>query len=451
MSQAAHQCVFTSWGRVQRVAHTALRVSSRHAPLSLPDDGGTVLPYGNGRSYGDSNLNPGGALLLAGQLDRFIDFDPCTGLLRCEAGVLLSTILRLVVPQGWFLPVTPGTQFVTVGGAVANDVHGKNHHVAGSFGNHVTQLELLRSDGTRRVCSPAQHPDWFAATVGGLGLTGLITWVEIQLRRVVNPYMDAETIKFGSLEAFFELSQASERDHEYTVSWIDCAFTGKRLGRGLFSRANHAPAAMDLSLLPASLPGGVSETSRRVPITPPLSLINTLSLKAFNTLYFHKQRAEVVRSVQHYRPFFYPLDALLEWNRIYGPQGFHQYQCVIPPDEALPVTRRLLHTIAHSGQGSFLAVLKQFGAPPSHGMLSFPQPGTTLALDFPNVGPRLHRLFEELDRIVLAAGGRLYAAKDGRMGPALFQSGYPRWREFSDYVDPRFSSGLWRRVSETKT
>ena len=203
MSQAAHQRVFTSWGRVQRVAHTALGVSSRHAPLSLPEDGGTVLPFGNGRSYGDSNLNPGGALLLAGQLDRFIDFDPCTGLLRCEAGVLLSTILRLVVPQGWFLPVTPGTQFVTVGGAIANDVHGKNHHVAGSFGNHVTQLELLRSDGTRRVCSPAQHPDWFAATVGGLGLTGLITWAEIQLRRVVNPYMDAETIKFGSLEAFF--------------------------------------------------------------------------------------------------------------------------------------------------------------------------------------------------------------------------------------------------------
>lgn len=449
MSQASNQRVFTSWGRVQRVAHAALGVSSRHAPLSLPEDDGTVLPYGNGRSYGDSNLNPGGALLLAGQLDRFIDFDPATGLLRCEAGVLLSTILRLVVPQGWFLPVTPGTQFVTVGGAIANDVHGKNHHVAGSFGNHVTQLELLRSDGTRRVCSPAQHPDWFAATIGGLGLTGLITWAEIQLRRVVNPYMDAETIKFDSLEAFFELSHASERDHEYTVSWIDCAFTGKRLGRGLFSRANHAPAAIDDSLLPASMPTGVRESSRRVPITPPLSLINTLSLKAFNTLYFHKQRCEVVRSVQHYRPFFYPLDALLEWNRIYGPKGFHQYQCVIPPDDALAVTRRMLHTIAHSGQGSFLAVLKQFGVPTSRGMLSFAQPGTTLALDFPNVGPRLHRLFEELDRIVLAAGGRLYAAKDGRMGSALFQAGYPRWREFAHYVDPRFSSGLWRRVTET--
>ena len=449
MSPAAPSRVFTSWGRVQRVEHPALGLHSRHAPLPLPEGDGSVLPFGNGRSYGDSNLNPGGALLLAGQLDRFIDFDPHTGLLRCEAGVLLSTILRLVVPQGWFLPVTPGTQFVTVGGAIANDVHGKNHHVAGSFGNHVTQLELLRSDGSRRVCSATQHADWFAATVGGLGLTGLITWAEIQLRRVVNPYMDTETIRFDSPEAFFELSQASERDHEYTVAWIDCAFTGKRLGRGLFSRANHAPAAMDLSVLPPSLPSSVGEPSRRVPFTPPISLINTLSLKAFNTLYFHKQRAEVVRAVQHYRPFFYPLDALLEWNRIYGPPGFHQYQCVIPPDDALAVTRRLLHTIAHSGQGSFLAVLKHFGAPPSCGMLSFPQPGTTLALDFPNVGPRLHRLFEELDRIVLAAGGRLYAAKDGRMGAALFQAGYPRWREFADYVDPRFSSGLWRRVSET--
>lgn len=449
MSQTINSRVFTSWGRVQRVAHPALGVSSRHGALPLPTDGQSVLPYGNGRSYGDSNLNPGGALLLAGQLDRFIDFDPSTGLLRCEAGVLLSTILRLVVPQGWFLPVTPGTQYVTVGGAIANDVHGKNHHVAGSFGNHVTQLELLRSDGARRVCSPAQHADWFAATIGGLGLTGLITWAEIQLRRVVNPYMDTETIKFGSLDAFFELSQASERAHEYTVSWIDCAFTGKRLGRGLFSRANHAPATMDLSLLPSSLSSGAGEPTRRLPVTPPISLINTLSLKAFNTLYFYKQRADVVRNVQHYRPFFYPLDALLEWNRIYGPPGFYQYQCVIPPDDALAVTRRLLHTIAHSGQGSFLAVLKQFGEPASRGMLSFAQPGTTLALDFPNVGPRLHRLFEELDCIVMAAGGRLYPAKDGRMGAVLFQSGYPRWREFVDYVDPRFSSGLWRRVTET--
>lgn len=437
-----------SWGRVQREAHQLLGLSSRHQALPMPADAQSVLPFGNGRSYGDSNLNPGGALLLAGQLDRFIEFDPATGVLRCEAGVLLSTIIQLVLPQGWFLPVTPGTQFVTVGGAVANDVHGKNHHVAGSFGNHVLQFELLRSDGTRLLCSPQDNADWYAATIGGLGLTGLITWVEIQLKRVANPFLDTESIRFHSLEEFFELSTVSERDFEYTVSWIDCAFSGKRLGRGLFNRGNHAPAVLDTRLLPPGLPNGVAEPSLRVPLTPPISLINPLSLKSFNTLYFNKQREDVVRCLQHYRPFFYPLDALREWNRIYGPKGFYQYQCVVPPERALPATRQLLEAIAASGMGSFLAVLKQFGQPASRGMLSFPVPGTTLALDFPNQGPRLFRLFEQLDRIVLEAGGRLYPAKDGRMGAAIFKAGYPRWAEFKSYVDPRFSSGMWRRVME---
>ncbi|MFT3857454.1 MAG: FAD-binding oxidoreductase [Aquabacterium sp.] len=437
-----------SWGRVVRASQQVLGVPSRHQPMHLPDQGTSVLPYGNGRSYGDSNLNPDGALLLAGQLDRFIHFDPATGVLRAEAGVLLHTILQLVVPQGWFLPVTPGTQFVTLGGAVANDVHGKNHHVAGCFGNHVRGFELLRSDGSRRVCSLAEHADWFAATIGGLGLTGLITWVEIQLRRIANPFMDVESIRFRSLEEFFEISEASERDFEYTVSWIDCAFTGKRLGRGLFNRGNHAPALLDQRNVPSGLSTPVAPGTLKVPLTPPFSLINALSLKSFNTLYFHKQRQDVERCLQHYRPFFYPLDALLEWNRIYGPRGFYQYQCAIPPDQALAVTRQLLETIAASGMGSFLAVLKQFGAPQSPGMLSFPMPGVTLALDFPNAGPRLHKLFAALDQIVMEAGGRLYPAKDGRMGAAIFKAGYPNWQSFTQYVDPRFSSGLWRRVME---
>lgn len=439
--------MFTSWGRVRHLPHVALSVPSRHVPLPLSES--SVLPHGNGRSYGDSNLNPGGALLLARKLDRFIDFDAATGLLTCEAGVLLSEILRLVVPQGWFLSVTPGTQFVTVGGAIANDVHGKNHHAVGSFCHHVTQFELLRSDGTRRLCSPTEHADWFKATIGGLGLTGLITWAQIRLRRIANPFMQAESIRFHSLEAFFELSEASVADHEYTVSWIDCASSGQRLGRGLFNRGNHAPATMDPALLPAGLAPGLNEPHRRVPFTPPVSLINRVSLKAFNLAYFHRQAGDRVQSTQHYRPFFYPLDGLLEWNRIYGPQGFYQYQCAVPPEQALPTTRALLHAITHSGLGSFLAVLKQFGSMPSRGLLSFPMPGTTLALDFPNQGPRLHQLFAELDRIVVAAGGRLYPAKDGRMGAAIFRSGYPAWQDFAQFVDPRFSSGFWRRVTET--
>jgi FAD/FMN-containing dehydrogenase len=438
-----------SWGKVLQPEHELLGLSSRHSPLPQAPEGMSVLPFGNGRSYGDSNLNPGGALLQGGQLDRLIAFDAATGVLRCEGGVLFSTLLRLIVPQGWFLPVTPGTQFITLGGAIANDVHGKNHHVAGSFGNHVLQFELLRSDGSRRTCSPTEHADWYAATIGGLGLTGLITWAEVQLKRIANPYLDTESIKFRSLEQFFELSAASELDHEYTVSWIDCGFDDHRLGRGLFNRGNHAPAAMNSALLPKGLPSGVAEHSRKVPLTPPISLINPLSLKSFNTLYFNKQRPEVVRSLQHYRPFFYPLDALLEWNRIYGPRGFYQYQCAVPPERALPTTHALLKAIAASGMGSFLAVLKQFGEPASRGMLSFPTPGTTLALDFPNKGPRLHQLFDELDRIVLQAGGRLYPAKDGRMGAAIFKAGYPRWTELHPYVDPRFASGFWRRVMES--
>lgn len=437
---------FDSWGRVFSTHHLKLPMSSRHVSIPLPPHTDmTVLPHGNGRSYGDSNLNPGQAMLPTRQLDRFISFDAATGLLTCEGGVLLSDILNLAVPQGWFLPVVPGTKFVTVGGAIANDVHGKNHHLVGSFGNHVTQLELLRSDGSRRVCTPHVNTEWFAATVGGLGLTGLITWAQLQLRRIANPWLDTETIRFDSLDAFFELSQASEANHEYTVSWIDCAFTGRRLGRGIFSRANHAPAQVGMT---APLPSAREGAGRRVPLTPPLSLINPLSLKAFNTLYYHRAPSSPRRALQHYQPFFFPLDALLEWNRIYGPKGFYQYQCAVPPERALTTTRELLQTISASGMGSFLAVLKQFGAPPSRGLLSFPMPGTTLALDFPNQGPRLHRLFEALDRIVLSAGGRLYPAKDGRMSSAMFKAGYPKWQDIVPFIDPRFSSGFWRRVME---
>jgi len=404
----------------------------------------TLLPYGAGRSYGDSNLNPGGLVLEMRPMARIVEFDAQTGVLTCEAGVLLSEILAYCIPQGWFPMVTPGTQFVTVGGAIANDVHGKNHHRAGSFGNHVLAFELFRSDGTFMVCSPAQNPEWFAATIGGLGLTGVITKATLQMRRVAGPYVESETIRFHSLEEFFELSVASEAEYEYTVAWIDCAFADKRLGRGLFNRGNHAASATSSAVADVS-----HQKSRelRVPFSPPISLVNALTLKAFNTVYFHRQRGDRARMVQHYRPFFYPLDAVLRWNLIYGPKGFHQYQCVVADATALDSVRRLLETIAASGMGSFLAVLKQFGAPPSRGLLSFPQPGTTLALDFPNRGPRLHQLFEALDRIVMEAGGRLYPAKDGRMGPHIFKSGYPRWREFADYVDPRFSSGLWRRVT----
>jgi len=426
-----------SWGRYPVTTEKVIALSDRHA--SLPPSALTVLPLGNARSYGDSCLNDGGVLLAARGLDHFIAFDPATGVLICEAGVLFADILDLVVPQGWFLPVTPGTRFVTVGGAIANDVHGKNHHRAGTFGHHVLAFELLRTDGSRRVCSPTENADWFAATVGGLGLTGVITRATIQLRRIAGPWMSTESHRFESLAGFFELSQASDRDYEYTVSWIDCAAKGKALGRGLFSRANHAPSRPDARPMP-------SKRRLGMPVTPPVSLVNTLSLRAFNQLYYHRQRGRVAHATTHYEPFFYPLDGMANWNRMYGPRGFLQYQCVVPPASAEPAIAELVRTIAEAGGGSFLAVLKQFGDRPSPGMLSFSRPGATLALDFPNQGTETFRLLDRLDAIVAASGGAVYPAKDARMSGEHFRQYFPACEAFSVFLDPGISSSFWRRV-----
>lgn len=430
-----------SWGRYPVTKETVVALSDRHAPLPSNESDLPVLPLGNARSYGDSCLNDGGILLAARGLDHFIAFDPATGVLTCEAGVLFSEILDLVVPQGWFIPVTPGTRFVTVGGAIANDVHGKNHHRAGTFGHHVLAFELLRTDGTRMRCTPEVNADWFGATIGGLGLTGVITWATVQLRRVASPWMSTESHRFGNLDAFFALSRDSDRDYEYTVSWIDCAAQGKALGRGLFSRANHAPASPDVRPQPGS-------RLLSVPVTPPLSLINPLTLRAFNQLYYHRQRKPIVHATTHYQSFFYPLDSIANWNRIYGPRGFLQYQCVVPPETSEATMTELVTTIAASGGGSFLAVLKQFGDRPSLGMLSFPRPGTTLALDFPNGGPATFALLDRLDAIVDGVGGAVYPAKDARMSGERFRHYFPRWEAFSRFVDPGISSSFWRRVTE---
>ncbi len=430
--------VVSSWGNVIRAEHALYRLRSRfdRFPQVLP--GSTVLPFGNGRSYGDSCLNAGGALLQTRSLDRFIRFGRDNGVLACEAGVLLADVLRFALPCGWFLPVVPGTAYVTVGGAIANDVHGKNHHRTGTFGGHVRRLELLRSSGERWLCSPVENSEWFAATVGGLGLTGAITWAELQLRRVPGPSMDVETVRFASLDRFFALCDESDRQFEYTVSWIDCLARGRRLGRGLLQRANHIESASRRR----SGARGIS-----VPLMSPVSLVNAATLRLFNTLHFYRRRAAHTRDVTDFRPFFFPLDRIRHWNRLYGPRGFYQYQCVLPGRSGPEVTARLLETVARSGLGSFLAVLKRFGALSSPGMLSFPREGVTVALDFPNKGPFVERLFRELDEVVGAAGGRLYPAKDGRMPGELFRSGYPQWPQFARYIDPGCSSSFWRRVT----
>lgn len=423
-----------AWGRLGTEAHDVLRLAER--PSRLPAGEGTALAHGNGRSYGDVALNPGGRLWMARGLDRFIAFDAATGVLECEAGVLLDEIIRVVLPQGWFLPVTPGTRFVTVGGAIANDVHGKNHHGAGSFGHHVQGLSLLRTDGEWIHCGPTQRPEWFAATVGGMGLTGVIVSARLQLMRVRGEWMQGESRVFRSLAEFFSQSIAAERRFDFVVSWLDCVHGGDD-ARGILFSANHADDAT-----PAPAPA----SALRVPLTPPVSLVNGLSLRAFNRLYYRHHAARQGPLRQHLLPFFYPLDGLLEWNRLYGPRGFHQYQCVLPRRDEQAATAELLKVIRASGQGSFLAVLKTFGDREGLGLLSFPQPGTTMALDFPHHGADTLALFDRLDAIVRGAGGRLYAAKDGRQSRAMFEAGYPRHTEFHAFRDPGLSSAMSRRI-----
>lgn len=430
-----------SWGRTLRAETAVARPSFRDQLGELidarPHTAHGLLACGLRRSYGDSCLNDNGALIDATGLDHFISFDRANGLLEAEAGASLADILRAVIPAGYFLPVTPGTKFVTLGGAVANDVHGKNHHVAGTIGRWVRRLELLRSDGSVQRLEPGDPSGLFAATIGGLGLTGIITKVTLELRRITGSSMEVQTRPFGNLADFFALAAESEASHDYTVAWIDCLGIGATFGRGIFTRARHA-AAGDLQVAPAR--------ALAVPLDAPGFTLNRWTLSAFNELYFRvagRSRDAVVS----YDPFFYPLDAIASWNRLYGRRGFYQYQSVVPPAAAEAATAEMLRTIAKAGQGSFLAVLKTFGDVPSPGLLSFPMPGTTLALDFANSGASTLALLDKLDAIVREAGGRLYPAKDGRLPRTMFEQGYPALERFRAHVDPGFSSTFWRRMT----
>ncbi|BDV39836.1 FAD-binding oxidoreductase [Methylocystis bryophila] len=433
---------FLSWGRVVRRAQQVARPRFRGELPSLlalaPAQG--VLAAGLRRSYGDSCLNTDGAAIDMRGLDRFIAFDADTGVLRAEAGVSLSQILALAVPQGWFLHTTPGTRFVTLGGALANDVHGKNHHRAGSFGCNVRSFGLLRSDGFRGEVSPSSDLGLFNATIGGLGLTGVIEWVELQLEKRPSSYLDSETIAYGCLSDFFALAKESAERYEHTVAWIDASSKGAKFGRGLFSRANWR----DDDERDAHRDGG----GKSIPADAPTLLLNPLSIGLFNEAYFRsgQRKAGVMR--QHYAPFFYPLDAIRQWNRLYGRPGMYQYQCVVPPESAPQAIEALLAEIARSGQASFLAVLKTFGDRSSPGILSFPRPGATLALDFPNRGAKTLKLMARLDQIVIEAKGALYPAKDGRISPRLFRASFPKWETFLRHKDEAMNSDFWRRVAQ---
>ncbi|WP_186419776.1 FAD-binding oxidoreductase [Bosea sp. CS1GBMeth4] len=433
---SGERAVLRSWGGLE----------ARDSTLLEPEDWlaerrrrRPVLAYGNGRSYGDSCLNDGGELIAARRLDRILSFDVEAGTMLCEAGVLLEEVLKLSVPAGWFPPVTPGTSLVTIGGALANDVHGKNHHRAGTFGRHVLGFELARSDGSVLTCTPTRNPELFAATIGGMGLTGLILRVELQLMPVASAQVLQETVHFDGLDGFFAIAGQSDATHDYTVAWVDSLAGGRHFGRGVFFRANHAPAS---DAPPAKAPPVLP-----FPLTPPFPLINGLTLRVFNALYRAAQpRTPEPRRVP-YRPFFYPLDRIRDWNRAYGPKGLRQFQCAVPTAQARRAVEDMLRLTLEAGESSFLTVLKLFGDLPSPGLMSFPVPGATLTLDFPHRGERTLRLLDALDRVAIEAGGRVNPYKDARMSAATFEASFPHWRDFARHVDPAFSSSFWRRVT----
>lgn len=436
---------YGSWGRTLQAVHDVAYPATPDAVLEDVRSGPSpVIAYGCGRSYGDVALNTGNRLIDTRGLDRFISFNNETGVLTAEAGVRLADILAVCCRpdadgSGWMLPVTPGTRFVTLGGAIANDVHGKNHHTQGTFGCHVLSFELARSDRGLVRCAPSRNPELFAATIGGLGLTGLITSATIQLRRVSGLAVEAEDIQFGHLNDYLTLAEESDQAWEYTAAWVDCLATGASLGRGIFSRARHVPNQGTLPPAP--------DPRLNVPFVPPASLVTPASVRAFNATYWRKLgRKGRARRIGSYGPVFYPLDALGRWNRLYGPRGFYQFQCQLPSADMEAVLTELLTVVANSGQASMLSVLKLFGDRRSPGLLSFPAPGATLAMDFANRGESTRTLLRRLEDAVRQAGGRLYPAKDALMTPETFHSGYPGIERFRWQLDPAFASDFARRV-----
>lgn len=374
-----------------------------------------VIARGNGRSYGDASL--GSHIISTKRLNKFIGFNTIDGIIECEAGVLLSDILEVSVPQGFFLNVTPGTKFVSVGGAIASDVHGKNHHAEGCFSEYVLDFKLMRDNGDIITCSREENADIFWATIGGMGLTGVIISAKIKLKDIESVYIKQESIKAKNLDEIFDLFEQSE-SWTYTVAWIDCLQKGENIGRSILMRGEHALKAE----LPKKLQKQPLQIKKKlmptIPFYFPSFVLNSLSIKIFNWLYFNKQRKPKVENFIHYEPFFYPLDVINEWNKIYGKKGFIQYQMVIPKEKGKEGMKRILDTIAKSGNGSFLAVLKLFGKNNPQAYNSFPMEGYTLALDFKR-NKKLPKLVEDLDKIVEEFGGRIYLTKDAMSKSSL--------------------------------
>lgn len=423
----------SNWGNYPLVDAEVKRFSTVNELQNILADPGSIIPRGLGRSYGDSSLNR--TVVSALKFNRLLSFAESSGTLTCEAGVSLAEILAVFVPRGWFLPVTPGTKFVTVGGAIASDVHGKNHHKAGAFSNHISSLDVLLSTGEVITCSRTDNSELFWATCGGMGLTGIILRAAFNLIPIETAFIKQEIERAENLDGAMEVFESSGA-YAYSVAWIDCLSKGASMGRSVMIRGAHAEKG-DLTLS-AHLREPLKPPDRKkldMPFYLPERVLNSYSVRAFNYFYYHKSPARVRKSITGYDTFFYPLDAVTRWNRIYGRKGFIQYQAVLPKETSMSGLKKILARISGSRRGSFLAVLKLLGK--QDDMLSFPLEGYTLALDFP-VENSLFGFLDELDNIVLEYGGRLYLAKDARMGRRVFDGGYKnadRFRELKHKFD----------------
>lgn len=439
----------SGWGRYRPETCTVARPERRSDldAFVAAGEGRPLICRGLGRSYGDAAVNSTGMVVDTTRLNRMIHFDADTGLLECEGGVSLAEILDAFVRRGYFLPVTPGTKFVTVAGAIANDVHGKNHHCDGSFSQFIESFELWTPARGVITCSPQENSDVFWATVGGVGLTGIILTARLRLRRIESAYVMVDYQRCSHLDVALEAMAASDKDYLYSVAWVDCLASQGSLGRSVLMRGNPA--------VPSDLPGRLAASPFRIPRRPALAVpvdfpgfaLNSWSIKAFNTLFYAANRDKVRQPVD-YDKYFYPLDGIRQWNRMYGKKGFIQYQAAFPFSERAGLVKMLEH-LARAQRASFLVVLKCFGES-GPGLLSYPMPGYTLALDIPN-RTGLESFTRELDRILLDHGGRLYLAKDALTAPDTFAAMYPKleaFRAIRAELDPEdvMDSNMSRRL-----
>jgi len=444
----AREMKLTGWGRYPAAESRVYRPEKIvELAAIVAANSSTLIPRGAGRAYGDAAINDRNRVVDLQRLNRMLAFDEHGGVLRCEPGVTIAEIIEVFLPRGFFPPVTPGTKFVTLGGSIAADVHGKNHHRDSSLGNHVMSLDVMLASGEVRRCSRELNPDLFWATVGGMGLTGVILEVEIRLRRAESAWIEGEVVRADDVDQAIETFERADRDYQYSVAWIDCA-TASSLGRSVINLGNFAPCA-SLDPKRRAEPFMIRRRMRAaVPFNLPNFALSRLTVRAFNAVYYAIHDRGGKRTLTDYDGFFYPLDSIHNWNRIYGKRGFVQYQCVWPLAESRAGLVETLEAIANSGRGSFLTVLKKFG--PQDGILSFPMPGYTLALDFA-VEDGLFPFLDRLDEMVVKRGGRVYLAKDARMRPEMFKAMYPglaRWQSVKSEIDPndRFSSTLSRRL-----